>query len=261
MTTLDEVSAGDKDLTARFPDCVFMKLHCQVLTDQPQNLLGRLRGSGNPADPKGITLGLTISFSGEQKIDIPAGVGARLGFPRGQASFGIRKGSLRFELVNCKLPLEKTELFQPFRVSMEVERQENQSETIGADVKTGSATASVKQSQASSEKVREEVFQVIKIGSEESPAWVFEAYGERKHLVGILKEASLGILDIDSVPCTVRAELTARGEDIRLTRGKLGLTENITLNKRAFIERYIALRIIKPMIESAPLCQVRWHHG
>ncbi len=214
--------------------------------------------SGKPEDPKEITLGLTISF-GEQEIDIPAGV--RLGLPQGRASFGIRKGSLRFDFDRCKLPLEKTELYQPFRVSIDIERQDNQSEDVGADLKTGSASASVKQHVASSQKLNEEVFQVIKIGSEDNPAWVFEAYGERKHLRGMLKEASLGILGIDGVPCTIRAKFTARGEDARLTWGKLGLTQNITRNKLALIERFIVLKMIKPMIESGPLCESRWHHG
>jgi len=57
------------------------------------------------------------------------------------------------------------------------------------------------------------------------------------------------------------ATFTARGEDIRITWGKLGLTQDIHRNKLAVIERAIALRYLKPLVEAEPICQGRWKYG
>jgi hypothetical protein len=53
---------------------------------------------------------------------------------------------------------------------------------------------------------------------------------------------------------------TVRGEDVRL-RGKIRNVENIHQNIFAAIEVAIALRYIKPIVESSPICEGRWQHG
>ena len=254
---MDEIAKPK--VTSRFPDCVVMKLHLQTPAPEPQPSFARVVSTEVAASPHDVDLSLTISFSGEQEVEVPAG--KKLGLPEGRATFGIRRGQLRFELNNCKLPLEKTALLKPFKVSMAVEQQQTRASEMQAGLKPGERSLSAKRTEGVAEKATVDVFQVKKIGSEENPAWVFDAYGERNVLDGLLKETLLGALNIDNRPCTLTATFTARGEDIRLTWGELGLTKNIHRNKLAVIERAIVLRYLKPLLEIEPLCEGSWHHG
>lgn len=254
---MDEIAKPE--VTSRFPDCVVMKLHLQSPVPAPQPSLARFVSTEVATSPPNVDLSLTISFSGEQEIEVPAG--KKLGLPEGRATFGILRGQLRFELDNCKLPLEKTALLKPFKVSMEVEQQQTRASEVQAGLKPGERSLSAKRTEGVAEKAKVDVFQVKKIGSEEKPAWVFDAYDERNVLDGLLKERLLGALYIDGLPCTLTATFTARGEDLRLTWGELGLTKNIHRNKLAVIERVIVLRYLKPLLEMEPLCKGIWQHG
>ncbi|MDA0673151.1 MAG: hypothetical protein O3C67_05525 [Cyanobacteria bacterium] len=249
----------EPEITSRFPDCVAMKLHLTAPAPVPKpSPLSRLVTTEVAAPPQTVDLSLTISFSGEQEVEVPAG--RKLGLPDGRATFGIRRGQLRFEFGNCKLPLEKTALLKPFNVSMTVEQQQTRASEVQAGIKPSERSLSAKHTEGMAEKVTVDVFQVKKLGSEENPAWVFDAYGERNVLDGLLKETLLGALNIDCLPCTLTASFTARGEDIRITWGEVGLTKNIHRNKLAVIERAIVLHYLKPLLESQPLCQGRWCH-
>ncbi|MBD1995091.1 hypothetical protein H6G00_00415 [Leptolyngbya sp. FACHB-541] len=237
-----------------------MKLHLQVKCPSPKTSFLPQLGKTEVATPSNeLDLGLTISFSGEQEIDVPGG--RRLGLPGGRAAFGIKRGQLRFVLQNCKLPLEETALLKPFKVSIEVEKQRTKSNEVQAGAALDSRSIGAKATEGSAEKITVEVFQVKKIGSEAKPAWIFEAYGDRTVLEGMLRETLLGTLQIDKLPCEIAADFTVRGEDVQLTWGQIGLAKDIHRNKLALLERAIALRYIKPMVESAPICQGRWRHG
>ena len=248
------------EVESKFPDCVVMKLHLQAKSEAPKAspLLG-LSKAQVTAHPKEFDLSLTISFSGEQEIIVPGGT--RLGLPGGRATFGVRRGQLRFVFQNCKLPLEKTTLLKPFKVSIAVERQKTKSNEIQAGAASNSPSIGAKATEGSTEKITVEVFQVKKIGSEDKPTWIFETYGDRTVLEGMLTEAQLGTLQIDELPCEIAADFIVRGDDIQITWGRIGQVDNIHRNKLAVIERAIALRYIKPMVESAPICQGRWRHG
>ncbi|MBE9182421.1 hypothetical protein IQ268_28130 [Oculatella sp. LEGE 06141] len=234
-----------------------MKLHLQVKSESPKtSSLFRL-GKAEVVNPPGeLDLRLTIAFGGEQEIQIPGG--SRLG---GRATFGVRRGQLRFVFQKCKLPLEKTVLLNPFRVSIDVERQKTKSNEIQAGAALDSRSIGAKASEGSVEKTTVEVFQVKKVGSEDNPAWIFEAYGNRTVLEGMLRETLLGTLQVAELPCEIAADFTVRGDDVQITWGQIGQVENIHRNRLALIERAIALRYIKPMVESAPICQGRWKHG
>ncbi len=253
---MDEIAKPST--TNRFPDCVVMKLHLKAPVPALKPSLANFV-IPKAAAIQDLDLSLTISFSSEQEIEIPAG--KLLGLPDGRATFGIRRGQLRFDLVNCKFPLEKTALLKPFKVSMEVEQQQTRASEVQAGITSSDQSISAKQTEERAEKVTVDVFQVKKIGAEETPAWVFDAYDERNVLDGLLKETLLGVLNIDRLPCTLTATFTTRGEDIRITWGELGLTKNIHRNKLAVIERAITLRYLKPLLEAEPLCQGSWHHG
>lgn len=221
----------EPQVESKFPDFVAMKLHLQAKSEDPQALsLVKSNKTQVTAHPQEFDLSLTISFRGEQEIVVPGGT--RLGLPGGRATLGIKRGKLQLTLQNCKLPLEKTTLLEPFKAS----------------------------------------FQVEKIGSEDKPAWIFEAYGDRPILEGMLTEIPLGTLQVDELPCEITADFMVRGEDVQITWRQIEQedvhyywarrkVEKIHRNKLAVIKRAIALRYIKPMVESAPLCQERWEHG
>ncbi|MEO1146526.1 MAG: hypothetical protein AAFY26_13150 [Cyanobacteria bacterium J06638_22] len=234
-----------------------MKLHLEAIAQPtPAGFAASTLPVSSPTD---INLSLTVNFGGEQEIKVPGG--KRLGLPGGRARFGISRGELRFVLKNCNLPLEKIALSKPFKVSIEVERQQSRSSQIQASAALDSRNIGVKRAEGATETVTLEVFQVKKVGSEEQPAWIFEAYGDRTILDGMFQEELLGTLCITEAPCEMSTTFTARGEDIRITWGKLGMTADIHRNKLAMIERAIALRYLKPLVESEPICQGRWQRG
>lgn len=242
----------------RFPDCVAMKIHVEANTSNVSKAAFLPRFPLMEVVPsKEANLSLTINFSGEQEMEVPGG--RRLGLPEGRVTFGLKRGQLRFIFQNCKLPLEKIALSKPFRVSIEVERERTKSDEIQATLETRSV--GTKAVRGSTEKTTVEVFQVKKIGSEEQPAWIFETHDDRTILEGALSETLLGIFHILNLPCEMKADFTVRGEDIQITWGKIWMTQNIHRNKSAVIERAIALRHIKPMVEASPLCTGRWQHG
>ena len=249
----------EPQVESKFPDCVAMKLHVQAKSEvSKDSVLVGLSKAQVTTHPQEFDLGLTINFSGEQEFIVPGGT--RLGLPGGRATFGVRRGQLRFVLQNCKLPLEKTILSQPFKVSIAVERQKTKANELQAGAASNAPSIGAKAADGSTEKITVEVFQVKKTGSEDRPAWVFEAYGDRTILEGMLTETSLGTLQINELPCEIAANFTVRGEDIQITWGQIGQVKNINRNKLAVIERAIALQYIKPMVELAPICQGRWSH-
>jgi hypothetical protein len=244
----------------RFPDCVAMKIHVEANTNNVSKAAFLPRFPLTEVVPsKEANLSLTINFSGEQEIEVPGG--KRLGLPGGRVTFGLKRGQLRFIFQNCKLPLEKIALSKPFRVSIEVEQERTKSDEIQAAATLETRSVGAKAVRGSTEKTTVEVFQVKKIGSEDQPAWIFETHDDRMILEGTLKETLLGILHVMNLPCEVNADFTVRGEDIQITWGQIGMAQNIHRNRSAVIERAIALRYIKPMVEASPLCTGRWRHG
>lgn len=251
-------TSTEPQVESKFPDCVVMKLHLEEKAPKISPVF-RVSNTGVASRPEELDLSLTINFSGEQEIEVPGG--KRLGLPGGRATFGVKRGQLRFVFQNCKLPLEKTALSKPFNVSIGVERQKTRSSEIHAEAALDNRSIGASASEGLTETATVEVFQVKKIGSEDKPAWIFEAYGDRTLLEGMLVETLLGTIQIDESPCEITADFTVRGEDVLITWGQVGSVKNIHRNKLALIERAIALRYIKPMVEAAPICQGRWIHG
>jgi hypothetical protein len=251
-------ASTEPQVESKFPDCVVMKLHLEEKTPKISPLF-RTSNTGVASSLEKLALGLTINFGGEQEIEVPGG--KRLGLPGGRATFGIKRGQLRFVFQNCKLPLEMTALSKPFKVSIGVERQKTKSSEIHADAALDTRSVGASTSEGLTETATVEVFQVKKIGSEDSPAWIFEAYGDRTVLEGMLTETLLGTIQVNESPCEITADFTVRGDDVQITWGQIGQVKNIHRNRLAVIERAIALRYIKPIVEAAPICQGRWIHG
>lgn len=237
----------------RYPGCVAMKLHLKPNGDKPlPSMLARFRRTPSATCADNIGVSLTITFGGQQEIDIPKG--QMLFLPGGRATFGIRRGQLKLSLKNCTIPLEKVALVNDFKLSETVERQTSHSAKVQGALAWDKRSIGTEATQGKTEKRSVEAFQVKKTGAEDSPTWTFEANEAHLLLEGMLKEQLLGLLSVAAPSCEINATFTVRGEDIRLTWGQLGGTQNIHRNKLAVIERSIVLRYLKPLIESAPLC-------
>ena len=212
------------------------------------------RGSSVPKD---LDLHLTISFSGEQEIEVPGGI--LLGFQKGRATFGIRRGQLRFHLTNCTLPLETCGFSNPLPISVEVEQQRTQSREIQGGV-APNPNVGTKAVEGATEKQTKTLFQVKKLGAEDAPAWVFESRDDSNVLEGEVKEALLGILKVLGCPCEMKATFTVRGEDVKMTWGSVG-NRIISRNFWAAYERAVILRYIKPLVEESLVSEGRWQYG
>ena len=256
----------EPQVESKFPDCVAMKLHLQAKKASSLFSLSKQV----TAHPKEFDLSFIISFTGEQEIVVPGGT--RLGLPGGRATLGIKRGKLRLTLQNCKLLLEKTTLLEPFKASSTVQTRKTKSSSIQAGAASNAPSIGTQATEGSTEKTTVEVFQVEKIGSEDKPAWIFEAYGDRPILEGMLTEIPLGTLQVDELPCEIAADFMVRGEDVQITWRRIEQenvhhywarrkVEKIHPNKLAVIERAIALRYIKSMVESEPRGQGRWTYG
>src|SRR5579883_1813486 len=197
----------------RFPGCVAMKLHIELESaptpgtapnSDPSAPSPPDTGNGHRPDTR-LVMSLTINFSGEQSIDIP---GARvLGIPSGKATFGVRRCELRFSLQGCRLPLDQVTLSAPFKRSVTVETQREQTTeaqagvTLGGTVGekpsgTGSGTLGWKQGDKTTEKVTTERWQIHYTGDETAPMWVFEVKGGDKFLEGALTREPLGTVSL-----------------------------------------------------------------
>lgn len=225
----------------RFPHSVEVRLHFRAVSES------------------NIELSLTINFNSEQEIQVPGG--KPLGLPGGKVTFGIRRGDLKFTLLNCALPLEQIVLLKPFEICIEIEQQQTQSREVQSSLTLASQSLGTKSSMISGEKSSLKKFQVKCTGGEDSPRWIFESHDDYTTLEGLLKQTQLGIICIKECPCEVKAIFTVRGEDIRITWGKIGLTNNINRNKLAIIERIIALRYLKSIVEDNPVSIGSWRYG
>jgi len=245
----------------RFPSCIALKLHfieSQLVSSLPE-----------------IEVNLTLQFSGEQELDLPASkldaVLQKLGVKGGKIKFGICRGKLKLKLVNCKMPLEKTALYDEFKTSMELEVQEETGSegqigwtaggTLGSNPSaTGTGTVGVKLSDKTTQKLKSAAWQVHKTGGEFDPQWQFENKTEQAILRGLLQQELLGAIEGDAMPYDCEATFEASPDDVRLTWGEVMWTKDITRTKLAVIERAIVLKCIKPQLKQ-PMSEVRWQHG
>ena len=244
----------------RYPGCVAMKLHLKPYGDEAlPSMLARFRRAPAATCADMFRISLTITFGGQQEIDIPRG--QRLGLPGGRATFGIRRGQLKLALQNCTMPLEKVELADDFQVSETVERQTSRSAKVQGTLALDKRSIGTESTEGRTEKRLEKVFQVKKTGSESFPAWTFEADEAHNLLEGTLREQLLGLLSVALPSYEINAVFTVRGEDIQITWGQIGGTENIHRNKLAIIERGIVLRYLRPLIQDSPICEWRESYG
>jgi hypothetical protein len=192
--------------------------------------------------------------------------------PGGKIKFGITRGTLKLNLVNCTLRLDKVELYDKFQQTIGVEVQEEIAKEIQIGVSaggtlgekpsaTGTGTVGWKTGNKTTQKHQFVSWQVHKTGGEQNPHWQFEQKAQKESLKGTITRESLGTISGQATPYQLLATFEADANDIKLTFGKLVWTNDIIQTKRAIIERLIALQCIQEEFNSQPLSEVRWQHG
>lgn len=226
----------------RFPDCVFVKLHCApVATESAAATVIITTGTRSSLDDP-IELQLTIRF-GTQEIKVPGG----------QVWFGLRRGELKLKIENGRIPIETTGLSALFKTFVPKEIQKRggseQEGSLTIAVASGFGTKAKTVSETTT-KVMIEESQVSTRGTEEEPVWVFESKISDTPLKGQLSEASLGTVEVAVQPCKIQATFEVRGQrDICLTEAEGLWAKDLGRNKRAVLEREFFLRFIAPRLQ------------
>lgn len=226
------------DIQNAFPDCVAMKLHFNAVETGESDLpLARdINANSKTCMPNEIELSLTISFSGKHEMAIP---GAKLlGFSTGKAAFGVRRGRLQLALQGCRMFLKR-------------------STASGADESNGQELGS---GGLVMEKIPFKGLYIQSVGSEESPAWIFEASRRNTILEGVVRRFKLGALQPNVPDFGVRAEFWALGKDTRLSWEQLNSPSTVPRNQLAVVERALALQYIGPQCEAGPFSVVSWRY-
>ena len=97
-----------------FPNSVAMKLHF-IESDRPNSSPSEAANSGKEGTLPGLSVMIDILFRKQQEIRIPGGT--LLGFPGGQAKFGLRRGQLHLQPHHCSISIESKMLSKPFHVT------------------------------------------------------------------------------------------------------------------------------------------------
>jgi len=227
----------------RLPDCVFLKLHCAPAAYFNGATLGFQIEKAVPTPPstEQFDLKLTIRF-GKQVIQVPKGI----------VEFGLKRGELALEIASGKMPLEKVQLKAEFAKAFEVEEQRERGRESEAAIAMA-AGVKTKDANKTASKTKRVVSQVHNRGTEEQPAWEFEAHSgqEPPILLGQLTEEPLGTVEVAETPCCYTATFTIRNQaDLHLFDAS-GLIsgKNLSRNKLAWIEREFFLRFIAPKLQ------------
>ncbi len=242
----------------KFPDCIAMNLHLKA-ESQPRQLFPffkRFNASAAPLKPKELEVSLSVNFNSDQQMNVPGG--KHLGFSGGKVNFGVRQGSLILELNNCQFHWDEITLDRSFKILMEIETQqlaslEKQKYRLAEDNGNTAILDSTSGAllQANPKKLEEPTAKMF----------IFKAKGNGPLLGNALTETKLGKIQLMDLPCDIKASFKVRGEDIRLTWSKFGPSQKLTRNKIVLIERALALKYIKPQLESSSLSEVSWQYG
>jgi hypothetical protein len=236
-------------LENRCPDCLYIKL----------------TGTPKPSISNRIELHLTINFN-EQWQNI---IGGRV-------KLGLKGGELRLNLRNCTMPYESRELTGSLANAIEKTRQEQAANKthLGIEAKLSNlavvptltaktgikASASTETSQEITDEFEFTTCQITTKGSEENPAWAFAVGTGEPVLKGLLKNAMLGTLNVEVKPCLVKATFEVSRRDVYVTDAEGLWSPDISRNKRAVLERAIALLLLQSKFQPY-LSQVELSYG
>ncbi len=221
--------------------CLFMKLEGIPVDPKKQHSFTLKPKS---AVTEEIDLYLTLQFNEQRDM-----------LPGGRVKFGLRGGQLRLKLENGEIPWVSSEITGSVELSAlnTTLQQPSRYRQSGVEVTLPESQAEVKENLSISTKetlgridqVQTLVCQVSTKGSQENPAWVFEAGTGEPVLKGLLKNAKLGTLNVTGKPCRVEAIFEVSPSDVYMTKAEGLWPTNISKKRSAVIERAIARRFLE----------------
>ena len=226
----------------RFPDSVFVKLHSIPTQYEVRTSSVVVPAISSSTSNKSIELTLTIRF-GDQRMKVPGG----------SVWFGLKRGELKLNLENGKIPLETQELTRPYELEIEVIEREEKGEEIefhatatsGVDI--GGNQKNIKNTSVQKTRM---IYQTGTRGTEVNPVWIFETRTTELILIGQLSQVKLGTVEVAAHPCLVDATVEVRRQDIQLTQADgLLLPKNFGQYKTALLQRAFCLRHIAPKLQ------------
>ncbi len=232
-------SATQLSASNLFPNCVFIKLHSEPI--QPESAISLIVSTAplQQVSVKEFELKLTIRF-GEQEIQVPGG----------RVCFGLKRGELKLKLENGLIPLEKTKLIARLETEIEFEEQQEKGKESEASIAIA-AGIKTKDSDKTIVKGKYKAYPISTKGTEEEPVWVFETKTKEPILRGQLTQESLGVVQVNSSPCLIRAIFKIRGQcDLYLIESEgLLKAKSLSRNKTALLTREYFLRFIAPKLQ------------
>jgi hypothetical protein len=217
----------------KYPECLVLEIEgIPVLNNDPKLLNTVLSFFSNrksqEVSPKYLELNLSIQFN--EHLDFP--------IPGGTITFGLRRGELRLELINGKIPLEFRELAGSLELSVlrkveEKTSHENQNTVKGSFIKKElglETTHGNKKTEEVTEKVEYMSPQITSKGADVNPAWIFETETTEPVLKGILRKAKLAKVILEGKPCHITATFKINEKrDVQITDSSGIWLKNINL--------------------------------
>lgn len=217
-----------------FPNCLFLKLHCDLKKKSLFNLKSRI---------KEYDVALSLRF-GEETFNVLGGT----------VSFGLRGGTLKLKLKNAKMPMETIKLVAPLKLIFEREIQTEQVSEPKVSFsfslpKIFGFVAESKSTQKQNIKFKDETYLLHDGGTDEEPIWNFQVVANQSILKGGIRKEELGTLQATATRFEIEGVFSVKDEDVRLTRATGVWAQNIGTNKKALLERYLFLRYIIPKLQ------------
>jgi hypothetical protein len=198
---------------------------------------------------------LTLNFS-EQREQLSGG----------HIKFGLRAGELKLTLENAKVPYGLRTHFNPFKLSIDFERQKQEghktqrvAEGSWGGSKTGAkAKLSNEQTEGSTDKFHLVVAQIEPKGTPENPAWNFRVETGEPVLRGTLIRTKLATIEViaPEKPWYAEATFNISSRDVKITGGEGAWLKNLIPEKRQALDIAIAKLLLKHKLKS-PLSRVK----
>ena len=165
-------------------------------------------------------------------------------------SFGLKRCKLILNLNNCRMPIENMGLTAPFQkqVKLEIENKSKDDNQLDVGMTTGYR---ITDGREYGEKIYDVIPQVYTTGTEENPAWVFQAIAE-EWLRGQITKEKLGIIKVNNNPSFLEAKLIIKGEcDLHFidTSGIFN-GKNLSDEEKILLLRKFNLKYIEPRIKN-----------
>ena len=222
------------------PYCLYMKLEGHLTQQEKPFILLPFRPKQTETEQ--MSLHLFINF-GKQKEFLPFG----------SIKFGLNGGQLKLKLKSGKMPFEDRKLTNPLPISVQKERQKQESSKSKADLKPSFSDGKAKvevnlgteQAENRTDKFQFTDHQISTTGPENNPIWEFKVETGEPFLEGQFGKAELGTLTVTGKPCCVEATFEVSQRDVELIEAEGVYGKDIIREKRTTVDILLVKSLLK----------------